>query len=315
MEERKETRLYDNKDYQNLEKNTDYTSLITNACNDKKEEVVEQVNDKSKIPNEIIDDKIKEETPLEMAVGTNDDNNENKEEEVLIEDNLNIINQVTKNKNIRKKDKLKSEKVELFITQKKKGPKAKVQNKEYPHTANSYDNTMDKLGRLFLNSIRCYLNNRCEKYETSDESNTSEGNKLHRINFKKLYGSGYNTHKNFLKKSLKDALSFESPHNLKIINEIIKKGKDEIFIAFMELTIEEVYSLYKRNFHYLKIGDSRRYLFKFISLEKAMQDKKNKKKINKKNSKYIEEYIDELKEKAETFTESIYKEEERQKNK
>ena len=110
-------------------------------------------------------------------------------------------------------------------------------------------------------------------------------------------------------------MSFESPHNLKIINEIIKKGKDEIFIAFMELTIEEVYSLYKRNFHYLKIGDSRRYLFKFISLEKAMQDKKNKKKINKKNSKYIEEYIDELKEKAETFTESIYKEEERQKNK
>ena len=95
MEERKETRLYDNKDYQNLEKNTDYTS--TNACNDKKEEVVEQVNDQSKIPIEIIDDKTKEETPLEMAFGTNDDNDENKEE-VIIEDNLNIINQVTKNK-------------------------------------------------------------------------------------------------------------------------------------------------------------------------------------------------------------------------
>ena len=174
---------------------------------------------------------------------------------------------------------------------------------------------MDKLGRLFLNSIRCYLNNRCEKYETSDESKTSEGNKLHRINFKKLYGSGYNAHKNFLKKSLKDALSFESPHNIAIINEIIKKGKDEIFIAFMELKIEDAYSLYKKNLHYLKIGDSRRYLFKFISLEKAMQDKKNKKNKKEKNSKYIEEYIDELKEKAETFTESIYKEEERQKNK
>ncbi len=72
--------------------------------------------------------------------------------------------------------------------------------------------------------------------------------------------------------------------------------------------------MYKKNFHYLKIGNSRRYLFKFISLEKAKQDKKNKKK-KEKNSKYIEEYIDELKKKAETFAESIYEEEERQKNK
>ena len=94
MEERKETRLYDNKDYQNLEKSTDYTSLITNACNDKKEEVAGQVNYNSKIPIEIIDDKTKEEAPLEMPVGTNDEN----KEEVIIEDNLNIINQVTKNK-------------------------------------------------------------------------------------------------------------------------------------------------------------------------------------------------------------------------
>ncbi len=112
MEERKETHLYDNKDYQNLEKNINYTSLIANACNDKKEEVVEQVNDKSKIPIKIIDDKIKEETSLGMAVGTDDDNDENKEE-VIIEDNLNIKNNVTnnKNKNIRKKGKLKSKKV------------------------------------------------------------------------------------------------------------------------------------------------------------------------------------------------------------
>ena len=56
---------------------------------------------------------------------------------------MNIINQF--NKNISTKEKLKSEEVELFITQKKKGLRAKKPNKKYKRTANSYVIMMDKL--------------------------------------------------------------------------------------------------------------------------------------------------------------------------
>ena len=199
-------------------------------------------------------------------VGDNDVENI---EDAMPDDYSNIIAQLNQNKKKRKE----KQNLEYFETHRQRGPTAKNKNKKHKHASYYKDNMMDKVGRLFINSYRCYLNHRCKKY-----------GKLKKIDFVKLYGNGYKRHKRFLKRTMKVALGFRSRHNKKIIHDMIHKEKDVIFITLMKVKVEDAYNLYKNNYPYLHMENSRRFLSHFISLKKAINDKKEKeiKKIEKK---------------------------------
>ena len=203
---------------------------------------------------------------LELVVG---DNYVENTEDAIPDDYSNIIGQVNQNK---KKCKEKHN-YEFFETHRQRGPPAKNKNKKHKHASYYKDNMMDKVGRLFINSYRCYLNHRCKKY-----------GKLKKINFVKLYGNGYKRHKRFLKRSMKVALGFRNRNNKKIIHDMIHKEKDVIFITLMKVKVEDAYSLYKNNYPYLHMENSERYLSHFISLKEAIKNKKEKeiKKIEEK---------------------------------
>ena len=169
---------------------------------------------------------------------------------------------------------------------------------------------MDKVGRMFMNSYRFYFNYRCKKY-----------GKLQKINFKKLYGNGYKRHKRFLKRSMKVAFGFRNKHNKSIIRDMIHKEKDVIFITFMNLKVEDAYNLYKNNYPYLQIKNSERFLSHFISLKRAINDKKEKKEkdktycnslsimeMEKKEDEKDLEDLDILEDKAKNFIDSINEE-------
>ena len=219
------------------------------------------------------------------SLGKNDNNIENTEE-VINEDNFDSINKVNRKKNISKKDKLKSESSETDKTEKQKVPETK---------------NLIKSVELFMNSYRCYFNYRCKRYGLK---------KFQKIDFEKLYGNRYKRHKRFLKRSMKDAFGFRNRHNKTIIHNMIHKEKDEIFITFMKLKVEDAYNLYKNNYPYLHMGKSRRFLSHFISLKQAINDKKEKelKRKEKKEDEKALEDLDILKEEAENFIDSINEE-------
>ena len=204
---------------------------------------------------------------LELVVG---DNYVENTEDAIPDDYSNIVDQLNKNKEKPKE----KHNYKFFETNRQRGPPAKKKNKRHKHASYYNDNMMDKVGRLFINSYRCYLNHRCKKY-----------GKLKKINFVKLYGNGYKRHKRFLKRIMKVALGFRNRNNKKIIHDMIHKEKDVIFIALMKLKVEDAYNnLYKKNYPYLQVKNYERYLSHFISLKKAIKNKKEEKikKIEKK---------------------------------
>ena len=221
-------------------------------------------------------------------------NNNNKEsiEGALNDGNLNNNNQVMIDKTISQKNKLKRKNPNLFKIYKQRGPKTKNEKKRHKHASYYNDNIMDKAGRLFVNSNRCYLNYRFERYGL---------NKLEKTNFKQLYGSNCNTHTIFLKKTMEDVLNFDSEHNKKIIKKMFDQVKDETSIHFMKLNVEDAYRLYQNNDPHLQTGNCRRYLSHYISLKKAINDKKEKNKNNLDDLNILEE-------KSQKFIETIYEE-------
>ena len=294
MNEINEYRLSENKEYQQLKTEEDPTSLKK----DKEESLKKDIGEtkasttikttkiktkklkkakslinrrKRKIP---FNNKKKRKIPTQKDFKANlksvvGDNNIENTEDAIPDGYSNILGHLKKNKKKRKE----KQNLGFFETQKQKGPTAKNKNKKHKHASYYKDNMMDKVGRLFINSYICYLNHRCKKY-----------GKLQKINFVKLYGNGYKRHKRFLKRSMKVALGFRNRNNKIIIHDMIHKEKDVIFITLMKVKVEDAYNLYKNNYPYLHMENSERYLSHFISLKKAINDKKEKKvkKIEKK---------------------------------
>ena len=262
--------LSKNKEYQQFEPKKETSSLQNNIEEplekDKEETLknnIESTNPYSmplKNENEIeiiIDNKNIEAIPTLNEVNANlesvsNNNIENIEEEVITGFNLDNINTSNGKKNINKNDKLKPEKSETDKTEKQKVPETKY---------------LIKSVELFMNSYRCYFNYRCKRYGLK---------KLQKIDFEKLYGNGYKRNKRFLKRCMIVTFGFRNRHNKKIIHNMIHKVKDAIFITLMNLKVKDAYNLYKNNYPYLHIENSRRFLSHFISLKKAINDKKEK---------------------------------------
>lgn len=218
-------------------------------------------------------------------------NNNNKEkiEGALNDGNLNNNNQVMIDKTISQKNKLKRKNPNLFKIYKQRGPKTKNEKKRHKHASYYNDNIMDKVGRLFINSSYIpFLNYRCKRNGL---------NKLVKIKFKQLYGSNRKRHIRFLKKSMKYAIGFKSRHNKKIIDKMIRE--DPIFKDIMKLNVEKAYRLYQKNYPYLRKGNCRIYLSHFISLKKAINNKKEKNKNDLDDLNILEE-------KSQMFIETIY---------
>ena len=215
-------------------------------------------------------------------------NNKEKKEGALNDGNWNNNNQVMIDKTISQKNKLKRKNPNLFKIYKQRGPKTKNEKKRHKHASYYNDNIMDKAGRLFINSYIRFLNCRCKR---------SGLNKLVKIKFKKLYGSNRKRHIIFLKSSMKYAIGFKSAHNKKIIDKI--EEKDSIFKDIMKLNVEKAYRLYQKNYPYLHTGNCRLYLSHFISLKKALNDKKEKNKNDLDDLNILEE-------KSQMFIENIY---------
>lgn len=251
-----------------------------------------------------IDNENSFENSIENFYNNNKTINREEEEEGISDENMKtIINKVSSNSNSngskKKKSKTKStqsKKKKLFIINKQRGPRAKNPNKKFKHNSGYYDNRMFKIGRLFLNSVRHLLNSRCEKYIF---------NRLKKIKFVNVYGFEYQRHKKFLQSSMGDIFSSDD-HNKKIIDLMVQK--DSIFEALMKKNVKTIYDLYQNNKQYIeKEGEEGRFhLPKFITLEKAIGDRKEKGKENPKA-------LDKLYKDAKKFIESICEERGRKK--
>ena len=313
MEVKEEPSLRDNIEYQKLGNDQENVYSLYQYMNatTKKTDTNPLNNNNGIILNEKLEEQgiliqIDNENSFENSIENFDNNNKTinrEEEEGISDENMKSINKVSSNSNSngskKKKSKTKStrsKKKKLFIIQKQRGPRAKNPNKKFKHNSGYYDNRMFKIGRLFLNSIRFLLNHRCGKYTY---------NGLKKIKFVKVYGFGYQRHKEFLQSSMGDIFSSDA-HNKKIIDFVVQK--DMVFDALMKTNVKTIYGLYQNNIPFIKIEgeEGRFHLEKFISLEKAIDDRK-------KNGKENPEKLDKLYKDAKKFIESIYEERGRKK--
>ena len=314
MEVKEEPSLRDNIEYQKLGNDQEdvYSSYQNMNATTKKTDINPFINNNGIILDEKFEEQgiliqIDNENSFENSLENFDNNNKTinrEEEEGISDENMKSINKVSSNSNSngskKKKSKTKStrsKKKKLFIIQKQRGPRAKNPNKKFKHNSGYYDNRMFKIGRLFLNSIRHLLNHRCGKYIYK---------RLKKIKFVKVYGSRYQRHKKFLQSSMGDIFGSDD-HNKKIIDFVVQK--DRVFDALMKTNVKTIYGLYQNNIPFITIeGEKGRFhLFKFVSLEKAIGDRKKKGKENP-------EKIDIQNEEAKTFIESICEERGRKKN-
>ena len=314
MKEKEEPSLRDNIEYQKLGNDQEdvYSSYQNMNATTKKTDINPFINNNGIILDEKFEEQgiliqIDNENSFENSIENFDNNNKTinrEEEEGISDENMKSINKVSSNSNSngskKKKSKTKStrsKKKKLFIIQKQRGPRAKNPNKKFKHNSGYYDNRMFKIGRLFLNSIRHLLNHRCGKYIYK---------RLKKIKFVKVYGSRYQRHKKFLQSSMGDIFGSDD-HNKKIIDFVVQK--DMVFDALMKTNVKTIYGLYQNNIPFITIeGEKGRFhLFKFVSLEKAIGDRKKKGKENP-------EKIDIQNEEAKTFIESICEERGRKKN-
>ncbi len=314
MEVKEEPSLRDNIEYQKLGNDQEdvYSSYQNMNATTKKTDINPFINNNGIILDEKFEEQgiliqIDNENGFENSIENFANNNKTinrEEEEGISDENMKTINKVSSNSNSngskKKKSKTKStrsKKKKLFIIQKQRGPRAKNPNKKFKHNSGYYDNRMFKIGRLFLNSIRHLLNHRCGKYIYK---------RLKKIKFVKVYGSRYQRHKKFLQSSMGDIFGSDD-HNKKIIDFVVQK--DMVFDALMKTNVKTIYGLYQNNIPFITIeGEKGRFhLFKFVSLEKAIGDRKKKGKENP-------EKIDILNEGAKTFKESICEERGKKKN-
>ena len=314
MKVNEEPSLRDNIEYQKLGNDQEdvYSSYQNMNATTKKTDINPFINNNGIILDEKFEEQgiliqIDNENSFENSLENFDNNNKTinrEEEEGISDENMKSINKVSSNSNSngskKKKSKTKStrsKKKKLFIIQKQRGPRAKNPNKKFKHNSGYYDNRMFKIGRLFLNSIRHLLNHRCGKYIYK---------RLKKIKFVKVYGSRYQRHKKFLQSSMGDIFGSDD-HNKKIIDFVVQK--DRVFDALMKTNVKTIYGLYQNNNPFITIeGEKGRFhLFKFVSLEKAIGDRKKKGKENP-------EKIDIQNEEAKTFIESICEERGRKKN-
>ena len=169
-------------------------------------------------------------------------------------------------------------------------PKPKDANVKYKNDASHYDNLMIKSGEMFIESYTDLLNYRCDRYNLPS---------FYNIDFKELYGVGYESHKKFMELKLEDIFCFKSHHNKKIIYDMILNKKDLIiFSTLMNYTAEEAYDLYAKDCKYLSVGEAKF----FVSHFNTITDSLNEKRKNEKDQNIMES----LEKTAKNFVSNIY---------
>lgn len=125
-------------------------------------------------------------------------------------------------------------------------------------------------GTMFFRSYFGLLDKRCKRHNYS----------LKRINFEKNFGYSISKNRAFIKRSIKNILSFNSSTNRIIIYNMIYKVKDRVFEELVKLRFKEAYNLFIKNSHFIKINEANFHLSHYQTLNECLEKKKlSKKKI------------------------------------
>jgi len=152
---------------------------------------------------------------------------------------------------------------------------------ETKHSRLTKDNQRIKVCRKSVNSMRNYLNYRCER----------RGLELKKVKVKELFGN-INKQRWFIRRKIK-ILFVSNPNNRKVIKKMMKV--DPIFKRFVELKFEDFYNKYfiLKN-RYIPYRNNFMLLSHFETFEKYLE--KLEKETNEIEEKKNKEYVKQLKE-------------------
>ena len=199
-------------------------------------------------------------------------------------------------KNEKKQELINPNVVFLVKRKKKLGRIPKSSTKTGVHTSAFQDNIYDKEWRLFFKYFIKSLNEYINQQYHGQFSKTP----LNKTNVKKQFGSSIIRLKQFIKTKTYKVLTFVPPHNKKyknhkdigfknekIIRELVKNKKDELFTALMKLDIESIHNIFIQNKKKINIKGKVYDLSKFKILNDYIDKKAKKLKNNLKTEEEI----------------------------